>query len=47
MDPARDTMLIGNILIDYLDSASTVSGLSSKVDLDEYVNQRVDEMWMS
>jgi len=38
-------MLIGNILIDYLDSASPVSGLSSKVDLDEYVNRRVYEMW--
>jgi 3-polyprenyl-4-hydroxybenzoate decarboxylase len=38
-------MLVGNILIDYLDSASPVSGLSSKVGLDESVNQRVDEMW--
>jgi 3-polyprenyl-4-hydroxybenzoate decarboxylase len=44
MDPARDTMLVENTLIDYLDLASPVSSLSSKVGLDESVNQRVDEM---
>ena len=45
MDLARDTMLVENTLIDYLDSASPVSGLSFKLGLDESVNQRVDEMW--
>jgi len=45
MDPARDTRLVENTLIDYLDSASPVSGLSFKLGLDESVNQRVDEMW--
>ncbi|HXE50141.1 MAG TPA: UbiD family decarboxylase, partial [Ramlibacter sp.] len=34
MDPARDTMLIENTPIDYLDFASPVSGLGSKMGLD-------------
>jgi 4-hydroxy-3-polyprenylbenzoate decarboxylase len=34
MDPARDTVLIENTPIDYLDFASPVSGLGSKVGLD-------------
>jgi 4-hydroxy-3-polyprenylbenzoate decarboxylase len=34
MDPARDTMLVGNTPIDYLDFASPVSGLGSKMGLD-------------
>ena len=34
MDPARDTMLIENTPIDYLDFASPVAGLGSKMGLD-------------
>jgi 4-hydroxy-3-polyprenylbenzoate decarboxylase len=34
MDPARDTMTIENTPIDYLDFASPVSGLGSKMGLD-------------
>ncbi|MDP3310250.1 MAG: UbiD family decarboxylase, partial [Polaromonas sp.] len=34
MDPARDVMLIENTPIDYLDFASPVSGLGSKMGLD-------------
>lgn len=34
MDPVRDTMLIENTPIDYLDFASPVSGLGSKMGLD-------------
>lgn len=34
MDPARDTVLVENTPIDYLDFASPVSGLGSKVGLD-------------
>ncbi|MGL9760587.1 MAG: 4-hydroxy-3-polyprenylbenzoate decarboxylase [Symbiopectobacterium sp.] len=34
MDPARDTVLMENTLIDYLDFASPVSGLGSKMGLD-------------
>ena len=34
MDPARDTTLIENTPIDYLDFASPVSGLGSKMGLD-------------
>ena len=34
MDPTRDTTLIDNTLIDYLDFASPVSGLGSKMGLD-------------
>lgn len=34
MDPARDTVMIENTPIDYLDFASPVSGLGSKVGLD-------------
>ena len=34
MDPARDTMLIENTPIDYLDFASPVTGLGSKMGLD-------------
>ncbi len=34
MDPARDTVLIENTPIDYLDFASPVSGLGSKIGLD-------------
>jgi len=34
MDPTRDTMLIENTPIDYLDFASPVSGLGSKMGLD-------------
>ena len=34
MDPARDTMVIENTPIDYLDFASPVSGLGSKMGLD-------------
>lgn len=34
MDPARDTLLIENTPIDYLDFASPVSGLGSKMGLD-------------
>jgi len=34
MDPARDTLLIENTPIDYLDFASPVSGLGSKIGLD-------------
>ncbi|HQR97898.1 MULTISPECIES: 4-hydroxy-3-polyprenylbenzoate decarboxylase [unclassified Polaromonas] len=34
MDPARDTMLMENTPIDYLDFASPVSGLGSKMGLD-------------
>ena len=34
MDPARDTVLIENTPIDYLDFASPVSGLGSKMGMD-------------
>ena len=34
MDPARDSMLVENTPIDYLDFASPVSGLGSKIGLD-------------
>ena len=34
MDPARDTMLVEHTPIDYLDFASPVSGLGSKMGLD-------------
>ena len=34
MDPACDTMTVENTLIDYLDFASPVSGLGSKVGWD-------------
>ncbi len=34
MDPARDTMMVENTPIDYLDFASPVSGLGSKMGLD-------------
>jgi 4-hydroxy-3-polyprenylbenzoate decarboxylase len=34
MDPTRDTMLVDNTPIDYLDFASPVSGLGSKMGLD-------------
>ena len=34
MDPARDTMIIDNTPIDYLDFASPVSGLGSKMGFD-------------
>ncbi len=34
MDPARDTVLVANTPIDYLDFASPVSGLGSKMGLD-------------
>jgi 4-hydroxy-3-polyprenylbenzoate decarboxylase len=34
MDPARDTMVVENTPIDYLDFASPVSGLGSKIGLD-------------
>jgi 4-hydroxy-3-polyprenylbenzoate decarboxylase len=34
MDPARDTMLVENTPIDYLDFASPVSGLGSKIGFD-------------
>jgi 4-hydroxy-3-polyprenylbenzoate decarboxylase len=34
MDPSRDTTLIENTPIDYLDFASPVSGLGSKMGLD-------------
>jgi 4-hydroxy-3-polyprenylbenzoate decarboxylase len=34
MDPTRDTVLIDNTPIDYLDFASPVSGLGSKMGLD-------------
>jgi 4-hydroxy-3-polyprenylbenzoate decarboxylase len=34
MDPSRDTVLIDNTPIDYLDFASPVSGLGSKMGLD-------------
>ncbi|MCB1761485.1 MAG: 3-octaprenyl-4-hydroxybenzoate decarboxylase, partial [Gammaproteobacteria bacterium] len=34
MDPARDTTLIENTPIDYLDFASPVSGLGSKIGFD-------------
>ncbi|WPL16583.1 3-octaprenyl-4-hydroxybenzoate carboxy-lyase [Thiorhodovibrio winogradskyi] len=34
MDPARDTLLIENTPIDYLDFASPVSGLGSKIGMD-------------
>ncbi|TVP93692.1 MAG: 3-octaprenyl-4-hydroxybenzoate decarboxylase, partial [Thioalkalivibrio sp.] len=34
MDPARDTVMIENTPIDYLDFASPVSGLGSKMGLD-------------
>jgi 4-hydroxy-3-polyprenylbenzoate decarboxylase len=34
VDPVRDTMLVENTPIDYLDFASPVSGLGSKMGLD-------------
>jgi 4-hydroxy-3-polyprenylbenzoate decarboxylase len=34
MDPTRDTTLVDNTPIDYLDFASPVSGLGSKMGLD-------------
>jgi len=34
MDPARDSVIIENTPIDYLDFASPVSGLGSKIGLD-------------
>ena len=34
MDPARDTMLVENTPIDYLDFASPVSGLGGKMGID-------------
>jgi len=34
MDPARDTMMVENTPIDYLDFASPVSGLGSKMGMD-------------
>ncbi len=34
MDPKRDTVMIDNTPIDYLDFASPVSGLGSKIGLD-------------
>jgi len=34
MDPARDTVMVENTPIDYLDFASTVSGLGSKIGFD-------------
>jgi 4-hydroxy-3-polyprenylbenzoate decarboxylase len=34
MDPARDTVMIENTPIDYLDFASPVSGLGSKIGFD-------------
>ena len=34
MDPARDTVLVENTPIDYLDFASPVSGLGSKMGMD-------------
>ena len=34
MDPARDTLLVENTPIDYLDFASPVSGLGSKMGMD-------------
>ena len=34
MDPARDTVMMENTPIDYLDFASPVSGLGSKMGLD-------------
>lgn len=34
MDPARDTMVVENTSFDYLDFASPVSGLGSKMGID-------------
>jgi len=34
MDPVRDTMMVENTPIDYLDFASPVSGLGSKMGMD-------------
>ncbi|MFI3246764.1 MAG: UbiD family decarboxylase, partial [Ferrimonas sp.] len=34
MDPARDTLLVENTPIDYLDFASPVAGLGSKIGMD-------------
>ncbi len=34
MDPSRDTVMIDNTPIDYLDFASPVSGLGSKMGMD-------------
>ena len=34
MDPARDTTLVENTPIDYLDFASPISGLGSKMGMD-------------
>ena len=38
MDPARDTVMMENTPIDYLDFASPVSGLGSKMGLDQQIN---------
>lgn len=38
MDPARDTVLVENTPIDYLDFASPVSGLGSKMGLMPPIN---------
>ena len=37
MDPARDTLIVENTPIDYLDFASPVSGLGSKIGFDATV----------
>jgi 4-hydroxy-3-polyprenylbenzoate decarboxylase len=34
VDPARDTLIVGNTPIDYLDFASPVAGLGSKIGID-------------
>ncbi|MDE3208563.1 MAG: UbiD family decarboxylase, partial [Pseudomonadota bacterium] len=41
VDPARDTLLVENTPIDYLDFASPVSGLGSKMGID------ATNKWMS
>jgi 4-hydroxy-3-polyprenylbenzoate decarboxylase len=41
MDPARDTTLVENTPIDYLDFASPVSGLGSKMGWMRRINYRV------
>ncbi|MGU0161374.1 hypothetical protein ACVXHB_21105 [Escherichia coli] len=40
MDPARDTVLVENTPIDYLDFASPVSGLGSKMGWMPRINGR-------
>src|SRR3546814_11324399 len=42
MDPVRDTVLVENTPIDYLDFASPVSGLGGKMGLDA-TNKRSEE----